>query len=338
MFESARLKLTLFYLAILLAFSLLLTWGLRALVQIEFKRINEAQRGAVHDIGLEYFGPTLPRQSDRDFAQVQTSQQHLTQVRLNQETAILNLGVLVVGGALSYWYAGRTLKPIQEAHERQKRFTADASHELRTPLASMRLENEVFLRQPDFNEAEARSQITSNLEEVARLEGLTARLLDLNNYENVQLKPQKLDTRALVNEAIERFQAAAPESGVSFRNGAAKATALGDRESLLQLIGILLDNAVKYGPPKGKVEILGELRGDAYALAVRDHGGGIAEADLPHIFERMYRGDKARSHAVSGYGIGLSLAKQIAEANGATLEASNHPKGGAVFTLTLPKG
>lgn len=338
MFESARIKLTLFYLAILLAFSLLLTWGLRALVQVEFKRINEAQRGAVHNIGLEYFGPALPQQSDRDFAQVQTDQQHLTQARLNQETAILNLGVLVVGGALSYWYAGRTLKPIQEAHERQKRFTADASHELKTPLASMRLENEVFLRQTNFDEAEARSQITSNLEEVARLEGLTARLLDLNNYENVQLKPQKMDAHALAGEAIKRFETARPELDVRFSNDAAKAAVMGDRESLLQLLGILLDNAVKYGPLKGSVEISGEPHGDNYELAVRDHGGGIAEADLPHIFERMYRGDKARSHAVNGYGIGLSLAKQIAEANRATLQASNHSKGGAVFTLTLPKG
>jgi signal transduction histidine kinase len=338
MFESARVKLTLFYLAILLAFSLILTWGFRALVQIEFRRVNEAQRGAVHDIGLEYFGPSLPQQSDRDFAEVQTSQQHRTQARLNQETAVLNLAVLVVGGALSYWYAGRTLKPIQDAHERQKRFTADASHELRTPLASMRLENEVFLRQPSVTEIEARTQVASNLEEVARLEHLTTRLLDLNNYENVHLKLQKLEARTLAADAISRARTALPGTAIVFRNKAAKATVLGDRDSLLQLLGILLDNAVKYGSSGGKVDITGALHGNEYCFEVRDYGGGIAEEDLPHIFERMYRGDKARSKTVSGHGIGLSLAAQIAGANQAGLTAANHPKGGAVFRLTLQKG
>jgi signal transduction histidine kinase len=110
-----------------------------------------------------------------------------------------------------------------------------------------------------------------------------------------------------------------------------------DRESLVEVMTILLDNAAKYGPKDGEIIVGGEKRGDAYVLAVRDHGPGITEADLPHIFERMYRGDKARSSRVSGHGIGLSLAKQIADASGATIEAFNHPDGGAMFVLTLSK-
>lgn len=335
MFESARLKLTLFYLATILVFSLVLTWGLRAFVQAEFSRANEVQRGAVHSIALELFDLQSPLQSDRDFARVQAAQTRETQLRLDRDSVFLNLAVLVVGGALSYWYAGRTLKPIEVAHERQKRFTADASHELKTPLASMRLENEVFLRQKGITETEARAQVASNLEEVARLERLTASLLELNDYENVQLKLVKLPVRPLVEAAIERARAGVPK--VKFKTSIAAGQVRGERESLLQLLAILLDNAVKYGPPKGPIELDGSNRDNVYKLTVRDYGPGISEADLPHIFERMYRGDKARSNTAPGHGIGLSLAQQIASANGARLKAANHPDGGAVFTVSLQK-
>lgn len=335
MFESARLKLTLFYLATILIFSLVLTWGLRTFVQAEFDRANEVQRGAVHSIALELFGSQSPIQSDRDFARIQTAQTRETHLRLDRDIVFLNLAVLVVGGALSYWYAGRTLKPIEAAHERQKRFTSDASHELKTPLASMRLENEVFLRQKGVTEAEARAQVASNLEEVARLERLTSSLLELNNYENVQLKRAKLPVRSLVETALERARVTAPK--VSFKTAIAAGRILGERESLLQLLAILLDNAVKYGPAKGPIELAGVNRDDTYELTVRDYGPGISEADLPHIFERMYRGDKARSNTIPGHGIGLSLGQQIASANGARLEVANHPEGGAVFTISLQK-
>ena len=89
----------------------------------------------------------------------------------------------------------------------------------------------------------------------------------------------------------------------------------------MELIAILLDNAVKYGPKDGKVEIVGLFKDDTYSLIVRDYGPGITDEDLPHIFDRMYRGDKARSSKVGGHGIGLSLAKQIVHANDAALEA-----------------
>jgi signal transduction histidine kinase len=116
----------------------------------------------------------------------------------------------------------------------------------------------------------------------------------------------------------------------------APATIIADRESLVELLTILIDNAAKYGPKDGEIVVGGEQRGEGYVLAVRDHGPGIAAGDMPHIFERMYRGDKARSSRVSGHGIGLSLAKQIADASGADIAASNHPDGGAIFVVQLP--
>jgi signal transduction histidine kinase len=248
----------------------------------------------------------------------------------------MDILLLGAGAVLSYWYAGRTLRPIEQMHKQQRRFTADASHELRTPLASMKLENEVFLRQKNFSETEARDLIASNLEEVDRLERLATNLLALNQYEEDAVGKVPVDVEEVVREALERAKRRLnAKAHPRFTAKIAPAKVQADRESLIELITILLDNAAKYGPAEGEIIVAGEQRPTGYVLAVRDHGPGIADSDMPHIFERMYRGDKARSSRVAGHGIGLSLAKQIADIHGATLEASNHPDGGAIFILTL---
>jgi signal transduction histidine kinase len=342
LFHSARLKLTAFYFAILVVFCLMLTFGVRAFTTHELERNDVAQRGAAHRIFMEYeqsYPDTEQAEpapfGDRYFARSQASQADAVRQNLNRDFLLLDLILLGVGAVLSYWYAGRTLKPIEEVHEQQKRFTSDASHELRTPLASMKIENEVFLRQKDFTDTEARDLIASNLEEVERLERLATNLLALNHYENIDMSHAPADTRELVKAAIEHVRRNKSARKIVFTEDIVAATVDVNRVSMVELLTILLENAVKYGPKEGKVEVVGRMRDENYVLTVRDHGPGIAEKDLPHIFERMYRGDKARSGRVSGHGIGLSLARKIAEANEATLDASNAQGGGAVFTLTL---
>jgi len=344
LFHSARLKLTAFYFASLVLFCLLLTFGVRAFTNHELARGDNAQRSIAHRIFQQYFdqdqgdatGPAVGQpMGDQYFANRQAQQADTTRQHLNRDFILVDVGLLAAGAILSYWYAGRTLKPIEEAHEQQKRFTADASHELRTPLASMRLENEVFLRQKNFTETEARDLIASNLEEVARLEKLATNLLALDQYEQVAVDHAPVVVSDLVAEAITRVRHNPAAKGVTFRQDIVAAQVDVNRESLVELFTILLDNAVKYGPKKGKVEITGHMVGEHYEVRVRDHGPGMADEDLPHVFERMYRGDKARSAKVSGHGIGLSLARQIAEANEASLTARNATGGGAEFVLTL---
>lgn len=338
LFHSARLKLTGFYFAVLVIFCLLLTFGVRAFTDHELQQGDTARSGAVYKIFDRLYDPDLmsqPPPTDRYFANTEHRQSDVIRRRLNQEFLWMDLGLLAVGAVLSYWYAGRTLRPIEEAHEQQKRFTADASHELRTPLASMKLENEVFLRQKHFGEQDARELIASNLEEVERLERLATNLLALNHYGHGVLAAQAVPVIELVEEACKRVRREVVARDLRFETQLAPATLQADRESLTELLTILFDNAAKYGPKNGSVEIAGRQQGSNYVLTVRDHGLGIASEDLPYIFERMYRGDKARSSKISGHGIGLSLAQQIAAANGATLTAGNHPEGGAVFTLTI---
>ena len=339
MFHSARAKLTVFYLAILLCFSLFLTFGVRVLALREYENSDKAQLGEVYSLQREFISGgeeeyVLPPPRNM-FATVQHDQDALVRAHLNRDLFLLNLCALVVGGVLSYWYAGRTLRPIIESHDAQKRFAADASHELRTPLANMQMENEVFLRQKDFTETEARALISSNLEEVQRLESLANNLLQLSQYEQSKLQLASVPIRTLVENALSHANLAIAAKHIAITKNVPAAHVLGDRESLERLLSIIIDNAIKYGPDKGTVYITGRKTSTFYALKIRDEGPGIAAHDLPHIFDRLYRGDKARSTKAEGYGLGLALAKQIAEANHASIVAQNAKGGGAEFTVEL---
>lgn len=336
MFKSARLQLTLFYLAVLLGFSLVVTTTIRVLAEREYLQSNMVQRGELHEIVVRWSDWAVGRPDSSSFIDAQEAQADLVRQRLNQELFLINLAALVLGGLLSYWFAGRTLRPIEEAHEAQARFAADASHELRTPLTNLQLENEVFLRQKHFTEQEARDLINSNLEEVQRLEGLSSNLLALTQYGQTPLPLKPVPIKRIVDEAVKSSQKLAEARGVTITAELMPRTILGHPESLAQLMSILLDNALKYGPEKGTVTVGGSKQDGGYALWVQDEGPGISETDMPYIFDRLYRGDKARSSKAGGYGLGLSLARAIAKANNAELTVYNIQPKGARFTLQLP--
>jgi signal transduction histidine kinase len=199
----------------------------------------------------------------------------------------------------------------------------------------MHLENEVFLRQKQITEQEAREQVRSNLEEVQRLERLSSNLLALHQYGEVALVLSAVSVKRIVDDALQQVQATADAKGMKLITEVAAGKVSGHHDSLVQVIDIVMDNALKYGLKGGEVRIQGEKRFNQYILSVKDKGPGIADKDLPRIFDRLYRGDKARSAQVGGYGLGLALAREIAIANDAAIAARNNPDGGACFELTL---
>lgn len=342
MFRSARVKLTLFYLATLVAFSLTLTVGIRMFAEYELNKSFMAQQGEFHQLAENGLSLLIPH-PENDFQDAQTYHAGVARHNLNKDLAILNLVALVVGGLVSYWFAGRTLKPIAEVHEAQARFVADASHELRTPLANIRAENEVFLRSntraTSFNAGETRELIQSNLEEVQRLEHLSRDLLALSQYSQTELTMEAVDIKAAVKDAVSQTSKTLEARAVTVKKQLNPGLVRANQESLVRLLVILIDNAVKYGPQGGKIYIAGARYASNYIVTLRDEGDGIAEKDLPHIFERLYRGDPARSNATSGYGLGLALAQEIIQAHNGSLKAYNAPKdqgGGAVFSVQLP--
>lgn len=333
MFRSARLKLTLFYLGIIALFNLTVTLSVRVYAEHEYLRSNTAQRGEFNQWVVRFFDSPIPR-SEIMIRDIQNEQAQIVRDHLNQGLFIINMAALAMGGVLSYWFAGRALKPIEEAHETQARFTADASHELRTPLANMRLENEIFLRQKHVTAKEGREQIKSNLEDIQRLERLSNNLLALHQYGQVALERSYASVDHIVNQAVNQINATAEAKKVKITLDIAPANVIVHQESMVQLMDILLDNALKYGAKGGEVTIVGTEKSSKYLLAVKDKGPGLAPADIPHLFDRLYRGDKARSK-VAGYGLGLALAKEIAQANNATITAANVKGAGACFEVAM---
>jgi signal transduction histidine kinase len=223
---------------------------------------------------------------------------------------------------------------LEGAFQRVSQFTADAAHELRTPLALIRTTAEVALRSGQPNEyKEALPQI---VEETARTTELVQNLLvlaraDTGAYLQTST-PFQLDN--IVHEVIEsaRKLAATREIALTAPTRFPPFEIQGDSTAMRRLLLILLDNAIKYTPQGGRVTI--SLIGSAVEIA--DTGIGIAARDLPHIFERFYRADKARSRDSGGAGLGLSLAKWIAEAHRATITVESHPGQGSKFRLNLP--
>ena len=251
LFRSARWSLTLFYLGIIVLFNLLVTFSIRVYAEHEFLRSNAEQYSEVQQMAARLFNMPLSRY-DVNVADIEDNEASIVRQRLDDGLLVINLGALAVGGILSYWFAGRALLPLEEAHEAQVRFTADASHEMKTPLANMRLENEIFLRQKSFTEKEAREQLESNLEEVHRLEKLSLNLLALHQYGQVNLERSPIIVKRLIADALDQFSTIAAARKVAVHTEVAAATVLGHQDSLVQLLSILLDNALKYGGRGGK--------------------------------------------------------------------------------------
>ncbi|HKR82419.1 MAG TPA: HAMP domain-containing sensor histidine kinase [Candidatus Saccharimonadales bacterium] len=249
---------------------------------------------------------------------------------------LLNLLTLVGGAFLSYYLARRTLEPIEKAMDAQSRFASDASHELRTPLTVMQTENEVALRNPELTLKRAKELLRSNVEEVTRLRDLSDGLLRLARGDHaLDMQPVWLDDVA--SDAMNAVLKTAQAKEISIDETVPHVQALGDRQSLVQALVILLDNAIKYSDKKSVVHLKGSA-GKQVSLSVHDQGIGIGTEHLPHIFDRFYRADQARSkQQTSGYGLGLAIAKKIVEQHHGEIHVASAPNKGATFTVRLPR-
>ena len=227
----------------------------------------------------------------------------------------------------------------EETLSRQRRFAADASHELRTPLTSIsghaRMLDEWAL---EGDKETARRSVGTIRREAGRMRGLIESLLTLSRGdEGAPMDVGRYDLGAVGKEATESAGAAADgRVAVEFVPMEHEVTATFDRERVLQVASILLDNAVKYTPDGGSVTVsVGEEDNGSVTLGVSDTGVGISEDQLPLVFERFHRADPSRSEG--GTGLGLSIARQIAESHGGQIRAESTPGTGSTFTLLLPK-
>jgi signal transduction histidine kinase len=219
------------------------------------------------------------------------------------------------------------------------RFTADASHELRTPLAVMRTTAEVALRGPSAgrDHAEALEHIAV---EIDRMSHLVENLLMIAKADSgeAQLQRRPVDVLAAVTEACEQASVLARVKGVelSIRLPERAVSIIGDAHALRRLFLILLDNAVKYTPGGGRCEVAVAADATEVVGTVTDTGMGISDDDLPHVFDRFYRVDRARSRAQGGAGLGLAIGRWIAEAHGGIIAVDSQLDRGSSFRVHLP--
>jgi signal transduction histidine kinase len=318
MFSAARLRLTLWYLAVLGTIVVLLSVALYEVLV----RLQQAEALALGRI-MRHGVVQLFARDERALA---------------WQIAAIDLGMLILAALGSYVLAGRTLRPIQEVMERQERFAVAASHELRTPLTVLQGTLEVALLR-DRTPAEYKELLSKAATEAARMGTLVGDLLALARVESGQelLARAPLDLRVVAREAAEGVEPLAARKGQTLEvelDG--PLPTCGDQLKLRQALTNLLDNAITYTPEGGAIRLSARAARGRAVIAVRDTGPGIEAQHLPHLFEPFYRVDSARGGGSGHAGLGLALAAWIAQAHGGHVEVESRIGVGTVFTLTLP--
>ncbi|HET89248.1 MAG TPA: HAMP domain-containing protein [Chloroflexi bacterium] len=231
----------------------------------------------------------------------------------------------------------RMAAELERQHELRHRAMTDIAHELRTPLSVLQIDIESI----EDGLTDPTPEVIAGLrEEVVLLKRLVEdlRMLSLAEAGELQLELEPVDVAALVRSAVERGRAAAREKGVTLSADVSGPLppVLGDGHRLIQVLLNLLSNALRHTPPGGQVTVILRSAGQGVHVVVRDTGEGIPADALPHLFERFYRTDQARSRDAGGSGLGLTIARSLVEAHGGRIWAESEPGAGSTFTIALP--
>ena len=334
MFTSARIKLTFWYVTIvvLLTASLSTLFYLRTsqVISTEYERINLRMERENLGIRPPPGGPGLRQITSEDLMEAKE--------KIIRQLLMINLFVVGFFSIVGYWLTGITLKPIQNAHEAQKQFVGDAAHELRTPITALKTAIEVNLmdaKLPDLT----KDVLKENLEEVERLENLSEHLLQLAQVEGKKIILEKVRLQPLIQKVVKSAQKTAKLQQVEIIAKLPKDPLHANANEFLleEAIFILIENAVKYSPQRSQICMeLSQTKNHA-SITVSDSGPGIAQEELQHIFKRFYRIDSARQKQKrNGYGLGLAIAKSIVQQHHGKISVQSELGVGSSFSIILP--
>ena len=317
-------------------------WGQVALSLHELARARRKNRGALFFIipgGIAIstiLGAWLARRALRPIDSVTSSAMRITASNLHERIepreAHDELGRLI--GTLNELF-----ERLESNFQQVNRFSADVSHELRTPLTIIQGEAEVALKQATTDEDKIQT-LEVILDEARRMSQLVRNLLTLGRLETGQARPElaRIELKQVVEDLTEEGQVMAARKEITLVMGTCDDVDVSGDAVLLHQLGYnLIDNAVKYSPPGGKIELSLVAEGDEARISVRDSGIGIESGERDSIFDRFYRGDKARNHSDGGSGLGLALVQQIAQAHGGSVRVDSRPGYGSEFVVTLPR-
>ena len=316
-FKKARLKLTAYYVGIMF---IILAIFSSVLIYIIDSKINEGLNDKVTIIDPE----------DNPLDHVNTE---------------INLYVLYIDGALliiiafsSYFLAGKTLKPIQENLDAQKKFLADASHDLRTPLAIIITGSEVVLNNKTSSQKDFKDSVESNLEEAKSMSNLVNNLLAIAKGENENTLNDFVisDLHNVINKIVSKMIFKAESKGLKLEIDEYKKILVKiDINNFERALSNLLQNAINY-TKTGTVKVSLEENSKKVTITIKDTGIGINEQDLPYIFDRFYKAENSRNDE-SGSGLGLCISKQIIEQHKGDIKINSTINVGTIVTVTMPK-
>ena len=315
------------------------TFGRKLLNKVSQLRITnsygkkESYRAYMTDLGL-----SDGDDSDVKYAVIMTNISQLEQTSEKNESQIALVMICFWGISLfaSLFLARLSVKPLLESMQKQKAFVENASHELRTPLAVLQNRLETLFRKPEATIMESSESIASSLDEVRNMKLLTTNLLNIARRDD-GLKPEidEIDP-SFFDQTFSNFEIIAEENSKVFRgeNRVDKIIS-SDKILLKQLMTILYDNALKYTDEDGEIGFKVQLKDKNLLIKVLDNGPGIPDEDKKRIFDRFYRVDKARTRQKGGFGLGLSLAKQIVEAFKGNIQVRDNKPRGTIFEVKL---
>jgi signal transduction histidine kinase len=218
----------------------------------------------------------------------------------------------------------------------QSQFVSDASHELRTPLTALQTTNEVALRKKSLSTNDAKTLLRHNVEEIDKLHKLTSSLLSLVNTNHVDPICDRVSLQDVVSEAMNSVIPLAQSKNITVDDTVPLIHVIANKSSIVQVLRILIENAIKYSPKKSSIQLSAETIGSDLVLRVIDKGIGIPKSEQGKIFTRFYRVDQSRSkNTHDGYGLGLAIAKNICDHQGMKLTVESIEGKGSTFSIQI---
>lgn len=331
LFSKAVVRLTALYVTVLALVCVVFSGYLYNAASVEIDRNSHRQIAGFQNMFGQF--EIDPLQSERMRAEESSESKRHLRVNL----VLVNMLVIGGGAIMCYFFAKKTLEPIEESVKAQERFTSDASHELRTPLASMKTEIEVALRDSKLSIQESRELLQSNLEEVNNLHVMTENLLSLARHQEVG-EMKMTDIGKLLKSIAKKHESGFKKASMKLVVVPGTQKLMTNADALGQVVTILIDNALKYAGTGSKVIIGAHKEDDYLVVVVSDNGKGISEQQMSQIFKRFYKADASRtSSGTFGHGLGLSIAKQLCAALKGDISVSKGPDDiGVEFRVRLP--
>ena len=336
MFKSAKIKLTAWYVIIIM----IITISFSSIVYVGISQITERAL-ETHRVRVErYFSnfnefKRIYRMAPSPYVEAILEIKHKTITIL----VIINILILAVSSALGYLLAGKTLKPIENNVNKQKRFISDAAHELKTPITAIKTELEVSQRDKKLTLKDSRNLISSTIEEIDKLHNFINKLLTQAKYQNFERtgNVEKVNIEKLLKNIVKKLYPIAKKRRISLILYTKPIFLIGIKDSFNELFSNLIENAIKYNKVDGKVKIISRKKNNFAIIEIKDTGIGVSEKDIPNIFDPFYRTDQSRTkNKTNGFGLGLAISREIVDKYNGKIEVYSKLEKGTGFIVKIP--